>query len=168
MSKEDQSTDDGLSDEEGGKLLFATHALYEIAETYTAFVNYVDHNLQVLDARDRSPWEDLSSDRLGSLFRCVRTIHELLLAGNGLDCAYAHDLWRGTRETAGWSWGETFDEEEKIDPHLVPFDQLIVAVQSSRTITHHVVYGVLSRFFDYPKQKTVVENDNEQGASIVH
>ncbi len=38
--------------------------------------------------------------------------------------ANAHDVWAATRIAQGWSWGERRDDDRKLHPNLVPYDEL--------------------------------------------
>lgn len=69
-------------------------------------------------AVDMPPWDDAPSSQKDDVRENVRAV----LAGESP--AQTHERWCARKASAGWTYGELIDEENKTHPHMRPYEEL--------------------------------------------
>ena len=69
------------------------------------------------------PWDALSDDARRAVYVGV----EKALANPGLSGEQAHQFWLEHKARAGWKYGATRDESEKLHPCMLPYHMLPVS-----------------------------------------
>ena len=76
------------------------------------------YSQQILNRPVYTPWGDLSVALRRSAVGAVFMVLE------GRSPAELHASWRTARESDGWILGPVRDEQQKIHPNLIPYDEL--------------------------------------------
>ncbi len=79
-----------------------------------------------------------------------------------------HDLWAQQRMAQGWTYGETRDEERKLHPDLVPYEDLPESEKEyDRNTSMETIRVILSLGYRIEKAETPgTEADRSQGEKV--
>jgi len=71
-------------------------------------------------------------------------LEDMINKGAYMDCAKdAHEAWRNTKISQGWTYAETRDNAKKTNPLLRPYEELPTEMQGQNALTPYAVMNYL-------------------------